>query len=386
MSIHIEDQQTKTQPSNGPLHGVRVIEFSALGPAPFACMLLSDMGAEVITVERMDTSLPARDKILNRGRTVVMADLKNETSRAEILTLLDRADILVESFRPGVMERLALGPDVLYERNHRLIYGRMSGYGQQGELAKVAGHDINFLAITGVLHAIGAANGPPAIPLNLVGDYAAGSLYLVSGLLAALHERTASGQGQIVDASITDGLFSLMSTYISHFQQGRQSLSRGESLLDGGAPFYSVYKTADNKYISVGAIEPEFFANLCARLGMAPELNSSQYDKHQWPSLKEEMRKRFLERTQEAWIQCFRGTDACFAPVLDLQEAMDFHHHQERSAFIEIEAIVQPAPALRFSRTPSPVPLPPAKVVTTVQEILKNWTRRSRNTDAINHD
>lgn len=362
-------------PSTGPLHGVRVIEFSALGPAPFACMLLSDMGADVVTVARNETTLSARDEILNRGRRVVQADIKDKKSREGVLELLDNADVLVESFRPGVMERNELGPDIVHARNPELIYARITGYGQEGPLAKVAGHDINFLAITGALNAIGVPGGPPVTPLNILGDYAAGSLYLLAGILAALHERMVSGKGQVVEASITDGLFSLLSTYISHFRQGRQSLTPGQSLLDGGAPFYGVYETADGKYVSIGAIEPQFFQNLCELLKISYELRSSQYDKTQWPALKYEMTQKFYARTQREWMDRFKETDACFAPVLDLQEAMSLDHHQERKSFVQIAETLQPAPSPRFSRTPSSAATAAPNTILLASEILRSWKK-----------
>ena len=341
--------------SKGPLAGLRVVEFAGLGPAPFACMVLSDMGAEVVTVDRNATNVGDPDNITGRGRKVVVADLKNPEARDQVLALLDHADIVVEGFRPGVMERLGLGPDTVAGRNQRVIYGRMTGWGQHGPLAQSAGHDINYIAITGSLHAIGAENGPPAVPLNLVGDYAGGSMFLLCGILAALHERTQSGKGQVIDAAITDGTLALMSTFFSHARKGKFTEQRGTNLLDGGAPFYSVYQTLDGEHISLGALEPQFFAQLCDRIGLGEDFRNAQYDRQKWPALREELARIFTGRTREEWTGLLEGSDACFAPVLKLGEAMQHPHHVARGAWVDIDSVRQPAPVPRFSRTPATV-------------------------------
>ena len=341
--------------ASGPLAGLRVVEFAGLGPAPFACMLLSDMGAEVVTIDRSSSGAGDPANITGRGRKVVVADLKDPLARNEVIALLDQADILVEGFRPGVMERLGLGPDDVTVRNPRLIYGRMTGWGQTGPLAQAAGHDINYIAVTGALHAIGAADGAPAIPLNLIGDYAGGSMFLVTGILAALHERTRSGMGQVIDAAITDGTIALMSTFVSHARKGKFSEQRQSNLLDGGAPFYGVYQTRDNEHIAIGPLEPQFFGELCKRIGVRADLHNAQYDREQWSSMRDEFTRLFATRTRDEWSALLEGSDACFAPVLRLSEAMHHPHHVARDAWVEINAVRQPAPAPRFSRTPSAV-------------------------------
>jgi alpha-methylacyl-CoA racemase len=348
-------QSTESKPSKGPLAGLRVVEFAGLGPAPFACMLLSDMGADVVTIDRSAAGVGDVGNITGRGRKVVVADLKDPAARDHVLALLDHADVMVEGFRPGVMERLGLGPDAVAARNPRLIYGRMTGWGQHGPLAQSAGHDINYIAVTGALHAIGAANGPPAIPLNLIGDYAGGSMFLLCGILAALHERTLSGRGQVIDAAITDGTLALMSTFVAHARKGKFTEQRGSNLLDGGAPFYGVYQTRDGEHISLGPIEPQFFAQLCDRIGVREDLRSAQYDHQKWPALRDEFAHIFAERTRDDWAVLLEGSDVCFAPVLRLSEAMQYPHHIARGAWVDIDSVRQPAPAPRFSRTPSAV-------------------------------
>jgi alpha-methylacyl-CoA racemase len=362
-------------PSSGPLAGVRVVEFAGLGPAPFACMLLSDMGADVITIDRSAAGVGDANNITGRGRKVVVADLKDPAARDEVLALIDRADVLVEGFRPGVMERLGLGPDVIAERNPRLIYGRMTGWGQHGPLAQAAGHDINYIAITGALHAIGAADGPPAIPLNLIGDYAGGSMFLVCGILAALHERTQSGSGQVIDAAITDGTLALMTTFASHARKGTFTEQRGSNLLDGGAPFYGVYQTSDGEHISLGPIEPQFFAQLCDRVNVTESLRGAQYDRAKWPALRDEFTRIFAARTRNDWAALLEGSDVCFAPVLRLSEAMQHPHHVARGAWVDIDNVRQPAPAPRFSRTPSAVQVS-TREPHVLADILATWEQQ----------
>jgi alpha-methylacyl-CoA racemase len=360
-------------PGRGPLAGLRVVEFAGLGPGPFACMLLSDMGADVVTIERAGKKLGDHTNIVGRGRTVVIADLKDSVARDNVLELLDRADVLVEGFRPGVMERLGMGPEVLAQRNPRLVYGRVTGWGQHGPLAHAAGHDVNYIAITGALHAIGPVDGAPTLPLNLLGDYAAGSLYLVCGILAALHERQTSGRGQTIDAAITDGALSLMSTFVSHALRGTFVERRSSNLLDGGAPFYSVYQTADGQHVSIGAIEPQFFAQLCDRIGLKTELRDAQYDRGAWPALRDEFARLFASKTQAEWCELLEGTDVCFAPVLTLSQAMQHSHNEAREASVAIGQVRHPAPAPRFSRTPSSIQGPAPATAQNIYEVCARW-------------
>lgn len=373
------NQPTPHDPDNarpaarGPLAGLKVVEFAGLGPGPFACMLLSDMGADVVTIDRPARKFADRTDITGRGRTVVLADLKNPSQREDVLRLLDNADVLVEGFRPGVMERLGLGPDVVAQRNPRLVYGRMTGWGQQGPLAQAAGHDINYIALTGALHAIGPAGGAPVPPLNLVGDYGGGSLYLVVGILAALHEVRRSGRGQVVDAAITDGVNSLMSLFATGALRGTFTEARGSNMLDGGAPYYGTYETADGKHVCIGPIEPQFFADLCERLGVSPPLRDAQHNRQAWPALRSELVRIFRSRTRDAWTALLEGSDACFAPVLALSEAPAHAHHRAREAFVELDGVRHPAPAPRFSRTPSAIQGAAPTQACAAEDVLDRW-------------
>jgi alpha-methylacyl-CoA racemase len=368
---------TTSKPSfHGPLAGLRVVEFAGIGPGPFACMLLSDMGADVVTVDRPGSPVGDASQVVQRGRTVVQADLKREAAREEILAMLDRADVLVEGFRPGVMERLGLGPDVLAARNPRLVYARMTGWGQSGPLAQSAGHDINYIAITGALHAIGPAD-MPVPPLNLVGDYGGGSLYLVVGILAALHESRASGRGQVVDAAISDGVVNMMSSFVGRSLRGAFVELRASNMLDGGAPYYGAYATADGRHVGIGPIEPQFFREFCERVGLPAELRDAQHDTGRWPLLRTTLEGIFKSRTQADWNAALEGTDVCYAPVLPLSEAMEHKHNLARGAFVEVEGVRQPAPAPRFSRTASAVQGPPAKAVAACAEVIGRWTPAS---------
>ena len=363
-----------TSSASGPLAGLRVIEFAGIGPGPFACMLLSDMGADVVTVDRPGKKLGDKTNIAGRGRSVVLADLKDPAGREQVLQLLERADVLVEGFRPGVMERLGLGPDDLAARCPRLVYGRMTGWGQHGPLALAAGHDLNYIAITGALHAIGPAGGPPVPPLNLVGDYGGGSLYLIVGILAALQERQRSGRGQVVDAAMSDGVISLMSNFVAHSLRGLFKEQRGSNMLDGGAPYYGVYETADAKHVCIGPIEPQFFAEICERLDVAPALRGVQHDRTRWPELRAEFERIFKGRTRDEWAALLEGTDVCFAPVLPLSEAAGHPHNVARNAFVDVDGVKQPAPAPRFSRTPSAVQGPPPAGAIACTEVLARWS------------
>ena len=350
----------------GPLKGLRVIELAGIGPGPFCAMLLADMGADVVRVDRTEASelgvpMDKRYDVNGRNRRSVALDLKSAAGRDAVKRLVAGADVLIEGFRPGVAERLGLGPADCHAINPRLVYGRMTGFGQSGPLAQAAGHDLNYIALTGALHAIGPTGGKPVPPLNLVGDYGGGALYLAMGLLAALHERQGSGRGQVVDAAMVDGAASLASIFYGMTASGRWNDQRGNNLLDGGAPFYDTYETADGKYVSIGAIEPKFFAEMAERIGLDRRFVKGQYDRTLWPEMRAEMQRLLRGRTRDAWSALLEGSDACFAPVLSIEEAPRHAHAQARRAFVEVDGVVQPGPAPRFDRsTPEPVrPAPP---------------------------
>lgn len=353
---------------SGPLKGYKVIEMAGIGPAPMCAMMLSDMGADVIRVDRTEDAglgiaMPAKYSFLNRGRRSIAIDLKKKEGIDALLKMIDGADAIVEGFRPGVMERLGLGPEVCFKRNPKLVYGRVTGWGQEGPLAKSAGHDLNYIALTGALHAIGRnADEPPPPPLNLVGDFGGGTLYILSGILAALLEASKSGQGQVVDAGMVDGALSLMTATYAMFASGVQKDVRGTNILDGGAHFYNTYKTQDDKYISIGSIEKKFYAELLEKLRLDPATLPPQMDRAQWPAMKEKFTAIFRGKTRDEWCAIMENTDICFAPVLSLTEAHQYHHNRDRNAFVECEGQLQPAPAPRFQRTPAsikgPAPTP----------------------------
>ena len=350
----------------GPLKGLRVIELAGIGPGPFCAMLLADMGADVVRVDRTEASelgvpMDKRYDVNGRNRRSVALDLKSAAGRDAVKRLVAGADVLIEGFRPGVAERLGLGPADCHAINPRLVYGRMTGFGQSGPLAQAAGHDLNYIALTGALHAIGPTGGKPVPPLNLVGDYGGGALYLAMGLLAALHERQGSGRGQVVDAAMVDGAASLASIFYGMTASGRWNDQRGNNLLDGGAPFYDTYETADGKYVSIGAIEPKFFAEMAERIGLDRRFVKGQYDRTLWPEMRAEMQRLLRGRTRDAWSALLEGSDACFAPVLSIEEAPRHAHAQARRAFVEVDGVVQPGPAPRFDRsTPEAVRAAPA--------------------------
>lgn len=347
----------------GPLHGLRIIELAGIGPAPFAAMLLADLGATVIRVDRpvpaaMGIERPLKYNLLLRNRQNLAVDLKTETGRALVLDLVERADGLIEGFRPGVTERLGLGPQDCLARNPRLVYGRMTGWGQTGPLAQAAGHDLNYIAITGVLDWIGRSGQPPTPPLNLVGDFGGGGLYLALGMLAALLESRQSGQGQVVDAAIVDGTASLATSIFGMHAAGLLG-ARGDNILDGGAPYYDVYRCLDGKYICVAPIEPKFYAELCRRLDIDPARLGGQNDRLDWPAAKATLREVFATKTRDAWCALLEGSDACFSPVLQAGEAPSHPQLQARQTFVEVQGVSQPAPAPRFSRTEADIPRPP---------------------------
>ena len=360
---------------SGPLSGLRVVEIAGIGPGPFAAMLLADLGADVVRVDRVSPgglqSLPQDRDVLARGRRTVAIDLKRPDGVAVLLELVERADVLVEGFRPGVAERLGFGPDVCLQRNPRLVYGRMTGWGQDGPLASSAGHDVNYVAVSGALDPIGRAGGPPQIPMNLLGDFAGGSLYLVVGVLAALLEARTSGRGQVVDAAIVDGTAHLL-TMITNLQQvGVWNDARGTNLLDSGAPFYDVYETSDGRWMSVGSLEPQFYAEMVRLLELdaLPDRN----DPRVWPELRARLAARFAERTQAEWAEVFEGTDACGAPVVPMRDAPKHPHLSARGTYVEHDGVVQAAPAPRFSRTPATLVRPPARPGAHTREALAAW-------------
>jgi alpha-methylacyl-CoA racemase len=343
----------------GPLAGVTVIELAGLGPGPFCAMLLADMGAEVICIGRPGKAAQPHD-LLNRNKKSLIVDLKRPRGRELALSLIERAQILLEGFRPGVTERLGLGPADCQGVNPRLVYGRMTGWGQSGPLAGAAGHDLNYIALTGALHAIGRRGQPPTPPLNLVGDFGGGALYLAFGLICALREAERSGQGQVVDAAMVDGAAALMTAIYGYYAAGRWNDRRGDNYLDSGAPFYDVYETKDGKYVALAAIEPQFFAELLTRLGLPVELAKSQNDREQWPALRTAIAKKIAAMSRAECCALMEGTDACFAPVLSMGEAPSHPHNLARGNFLEVDGVTQPGPAPRFSRTPAgPVSPPP---------------------------
>jgi alpha-methylacyl-CoA racemase len=356
-----------------------VIELAGLGPAPFAAMLLADMGADVLRIDRAssvaqgDKSQPAWD-LLNRGRRSAGVHLQSEKGVDTVLRLVERADVLLEGFRPGVMERLGLGPEVCCAKNPRLIYGRMTGYGQTGPLAAAAGHDIDYIALSGALEPLGRAGEKPVPPMNLLGDFGAGGTLLAVGVLAALFERTQSGSGQVVDAAMVDGS-ALLCTMLHSFRQlGMWRGGRGENLLDTGAPFYEVYETSDHKYVAVGALEPEFYRELLERLGLTHDPRfAAQMDAARWPAMRAALMELFMQKTRAEWEGVFAGSDACFAPVLSPAEAPLHPHNAARQTFLEQAGKTVPAPAPRFSRTPSVLTRPPPLPGAHTDEALRDW-------------
>ena len=358
----------------GPLKGIKVVEMAGIGPGPFCAMMLSDMGAEVIRVDRLaHKGSGHRANVLNRGRRSIAVDLKNPDGVAAVQQLIDGADVVIEGFRPGVMERLGLGPDTCLARNPRLVFGRMTGWGQSGPLAPAAGHDINYISIGGALGAMGYSDRPPAPPLNLVGDFGGGAMYLLAGVLAALLERGTSGQGQVIDAAMTDGTASLLSPFYGMMAMGMWTKERMDNRLDGGAHYYGSYACADGKFISIGSIEPQFYALLLELCEIDDPEFAKQNDKQHWASLRGKLEVLFATQTRDHWCALLEGTDVCFAPVLDLQEAPQHPHNVARQSFVEIDGVTQPAPAPRFSRTPTSVKAPAAMAGEHSEEILSDW-------------
>jgi alpha-methylacyl-CoA racemase len=363
----------------GPLNGIKIVELAGIGPGPMAAMMLADMGATVLRVDRAEPSNLGVQRPLNcditlRSRKAIALNLKDPEHRDRVLRLVEEADVLIEGFRPGVTERLGLGPDDCFQRNEKLVYGRMTGFGQDGPMAQAAGHDLNYIAMSGALSAIGRADQPPTPPLNLVGDYGGGALYLVVGVLAALLETRASGKGQVVDAAMVDGAANLMAAPFGMFAAGLLTKTRGANVLDSGSYFYDSYECADGKYVSVAAIEPKFHAEMLELMELDPAIVTKQMDRADWPRLKKIIADRFLTKTRDEWVSIMGGSDACFAPVLEMDEVADDPHNKVRETFIEIDGVVQPAPAPRFSRTPNPAPTAPVRAdMVSLDDALEGW-------------
>ena len=362
----------------GPLEGVRILELAGIGPGPFCAMVLADMGAEVIRVDRSqnvrggDPASPPSD-VLMRGRRSIGVDLKNPDGVETVLSLIESADGLIEGFRPGVMERLGLGPDAALARNPKLVYGRMTGWGQEGPYAPTAGHDINYIALAGALESIGRRGGPPMPPLNLVGDFGGGGMFLAFGMVCGILSARSTGSGQVVDAAMVDGAAVLMMMFHAFTAMGIWEDERGTNLLDTGAHFYDVYETADGKYVSIGSIEPQFYSELLRLTGLEGEELPWQMDKTQWVPMKERLTAIFKAKTRDEWCEVMEGTDVCFAPVLSIKEAPQHPHNVQRGTFVELDGVVQPAPAPRFSATPASVQRPPSHAGQHTDEVLGDW-------------
>lgn len=359
--------------SSGPLVGVKIVEFAGIGPGPFCGMLLADLGADVVRIDRAESVGRSHPDLANRGKRSIAIDLKKPEGIEAALSLIAKADGLLEGFRPGVMERLGLGPDVALQRNPRLVYGRMTGWGQTGPWAAMAGHDIDYIALTGALHTMGRAGEPPAPPLNLVGDFGGGALYLAFGLLAGIIEAKSSGKGQVVDCAMIDGAASLMTMFYGMKAAGIWSGERDANLLDGGAHFYDTYECADGKWLAVGAIEPQFHALLVKGLGLPADAFPAQMSRDQWPEYSRRLAGVIRTRTREEWMRVFDGTDACVAPVLSMDEAPKHPHNAARNTFVEAFGVTQPGPAPRFSRTAGAVNGAPAIAGKSSQAVLESW-------------
>jgi alpha-methylacyl-CoA racemase len=362
----------------GPLAGIKVIEIAGIGPGPFCAMMLADMGADVVRVDRAgnvaggDPATPPAD-VLNRGRRSIGVDLKHPDGVEAVLALVESADALIEGFRPGVMERLGLGPEECLARNPHLVYGRMTGWGQEGPYAPTAGHDINYIALAGALDPIGRAGQAPVPPLNLVGDFGGGGMLLAYGVVCGVLSARTTGEGQVVDAAMVDGAAVLTTMFHAFRAMGIWNDERGTNLLDTGAHFYDVYETADAKYVSIGSIEPQFYAELLRLTDLEGEELPWQHDRAQWPQLKERLAEIFRTKTRDEWCEIMEGTDVCFAPVLSLAEAPSHPHNVARDTFVEVAGVVQPAPAPRFSATPVETPRPPAHAGQHTDEVLGDW-------------
>jgi alpha-methylacyl-CoA racemase len=362
---------------SGPLSGVKIVEIAGIGPGPFGALMLADMGAEVIRIDRAQSVRgPAPDTpnwdLLNRGRRSVAVDLKSPEGVETVLRLVEQADALIEGFRPGVAERLGIGPDDCLARNARLVYGRMTGFGQDGPYAPMAGHDINYIALAGALHPIGRRGQAPVPPLNLVGDFGGGGMLLAFGIVCGIVEARTSGRGQVIDAAMVDGA-AVLTTFFHAFRSiGAWADERGTNILDTGAHFYDVYECADGEYISLGSIESQFYAEMCEKLGL-PADDMPQHDKSRWPELKDRVADVVRTKTRDEWCRIMDGSDVCFAPVLSLAEVHEHPHNQHRKMFTEVAGVVQPSPAPRFSRTPGAISRPPSHPGQHTDEVLAGW-------------
>ena len=357
----------------GPLKGLKIIEMAGIGPGPFCGMVLADLGAEIIRVDRASAiGTGSKQEPSNRGKKSIAVDLKAKEGVEVVLKLVETADAIFEGFRPGVMERLGIGPEVCLARNDRIVFGRMTGWGQEGPLANAAGHDINYISLSGALAAIGRPGSPPVPPLNLIGDFGGGGMLLALGLVAALLESKESKQGQVVDAAMTDGSALLMTMIYSMQSSGMWNTTMGSNLLDGGSHFYDTYECKGGKFISIGSIEPQFYALLCQIAELDEKVFSKQMSRDLWPEQKEEIKKIFLKKTRDEWCELMEGTDVCFAPVLDMSEAPQHPHNKERKTFIDLEGVTQPAPAPRFSRTEPEVVSSPSIVGEHTNEVLSS--------------
>ena len=358
--------------AQGPLKGLKVVEFAGIGPGPFCGMLLSDLGADVVRIDRKGPGRGSAADVPSRGRRSIAFDLKKPEAVEACLKLIDGADIVFEGFRPGVMERLGLGPEVALKRNPKLVYGRMTGWGQSGPLSQAAGHDMNYIAITGALHAIGMPD-KPVPPLNLVGDFGGGALYLAFGMLAALTHARATGQGQVVDTAMSDGAASLMAFFYGMKAAGVFTDDRRANMLDGGAHYYDTYQCSDGKWVSIGSIEPQFYALLLEKTGITDPDFAHQHDRSKWPALREKLAAVIATKTRDEWSAIMEGSDVCFGPVLTLEEAPHHPHNVARETFVTISDVVQPAPAPRFSETPGKVQAPPPAIGADSESALADW-------------
>ncbi|MEQ8231827.1 MAG: CaiB/BaiF CoA-transferase family protein [Gammaproteobacteria bacterium] len=364
--------------ASGPLVGYKVIELAGIGPNPMCAMMLADMGAEVVRVDRLSDAglgikVDPKFGLLNRGRRSIAVDLKSPEGVALVLDLVAKADVLIEGFRPGVTERLGLGPEECLARNPKLVYGRVTGWGQDGPLAKAAGHDINYISLTGAAYAIGRADQPPSPPLNLVGDFGGGGMLLALGVVAALLEAQKSGQGQVVDAAMTDGAAALMAALYGLHASGYWTDQRQANVLDGGAHFYNAYETKDGKFISIASIESKFYQEFLERTGFEDPEHAAHRDRAQWAPNRDKMAALFKTRTRDEWCELLEGTDVCFAPILSLSEAPSHPHNVARGTFVEFDGVMQPAPAPRFSRTPSKIQKGPSADGVDTEAVLGDW-------------
>ena len=358
----------------GPLAGIKIVEIAAIGPVPFCAMMLSDMGAEVIRIDRLNQKGSGnRGNVLFRGRKSIAVDLKDPQGVDIAQNLIRKCDVVIEGFRPGVMERLGIGPEICLEQNPKLVYGRMTGWGQHGKLSQAAGHDINYISLAGALGSMGYPDRPPTPPLNLIGDFGGGAMYLLSGVLAALLERQSSGKGQVIDAAMTDGTASLLSGFYGMMAMGMWTTERYKNRLDGGAFYYGSYECSDGKYISLGSLEPQFYALLLKHCGVEDKAFDEQLDQEAWPQKRHKMEAIFKTKSREQWCEILEGTDVCFAPVLNLEEAPAHPHNKERNTFVNFDGVTQPAPAPRFSRTQGTIQSSTSLIGENSEEILKEW-------------